>query len=78
MTTLLMRLSGKTQVLQNMGEQLWEQEWNGLGSVEILFVDLLLEVKQRFHNKILWAKPEVLKDTEYNLKDSASPLYDML
>ena len=45
MTALAMRLDGKTQVLQNMGEQLREQEWNGLGPAEILFVDLLLEVK---------------------------------
>ena len=64
MTALAMRLDGKTQVLQNMGEQLREQEWNGLGLAEILFVDLLLEVKQRCHNKILWAKLEALKDTE--------------
>ena len=44
-TALAIRLSGTTEVLQNMGEQPREQEWNGLDPTEILFVDLLLEVK---------------------------------
>ena len=65
-------------MLPNMGEQPQEQKWNGLGLVEILSMDLLLEVKLRCHNKISWAKPEALKDMEEGFKDGALPLYDML
>ena len=39
-----------------------KQQWNGLGSIEVLLVYLLFEVEEGCHNKLWEAKPKALRN----------------